>query len=67
MIKITEIARLPKSEQFSTCQRYLSQFLLAQIEDLNEDCVQISRSYLLYFPRNKSSNSVTVGPVNRFK
>ena len=34
---------------------------ISQIEDLNEDCVKISRPYLLYFLRNKSSKSVTVG------
>ena len=28
-----------------------------QIEDFNQDCVKILRSYLQYFPRNKSSNS----------
>ena len=31
------------------------------IEDLNKGCVQISRVYLWYFPRNKPSKSVTVG------
>ena len=37
--------------------------LIAQIEDLNELCVKISRHYLLYFPpRNKPSKAVTVGP-----
>ena len=34
---------------------------IAQIEDLNEDCVKISRSYLLLFTKNKPSKSVTVG------
>ena len=36
-------------------------FLIAQIEDLYKDWVKISHSYLLYFPRNKPSKSVTVG------
>ena len=34
---------------------------MAQIEDLNEDCLEISRSYLLCFPINKLSRSVKVG------
>ena len=37
-----------------------SQICIAQIEDLNEVCVKNSRLYLLYFPRNKPSESVTV-------
>ena len=41
--------------------------LLAQFEDLNEDCIKISRFYLLLFPRNKPSKSVTVGLPHRFK
>ena len=32
------------------------------IEDMNKDFVNISRPYLSYFPRNKSSKSFTVGP-----
>ena len=57
--------------------RYRSQILIAQFEDLNKDCVNSSRPYLLYFLRNKLSNSITVwsdrtgpdrdGPVHRFK
>ena len=40
--------------------------------DLDEGCVKNSLLYLLYFPRNKPSKSVTVGPgrtrpVQRFK
>ena len=38
-------------------------YQITQIEDFNEDCVKISRPYLLYFPRNKLSKSVTVGSV----
>ena len=30
---------------------YCSSFSKAQIEDLNKDCVEISRPYLLNFPR----------------
>ena len=36
--------------------------LITQIEDLNEGCVKISRPYISYFPRNKPSKRVTVGP-----
>ena len=70
MLKITEIGTLRKSPWFSNHQRYWSQIFIAQIEDLNEDCVKISGSYLIYFLRNKSSKSVTVGwaePVHCFK
>ena len=35
------------------------QILIAQIEDLIEGCVQISRLYILHFPRNKPSKSAT--------
>ena len=34
---------------------------MAQIEDLNEYRVKTLCTYLLYFPRNKPSKSVTVG------
>ena len=40
---------------------------MAPIEDLKEDSVKISRPYLLYFPKNKPSNGVTVGSVHRLK
>ena len=61
-----------QSTQFPNYRRYLSQILIAQIEDLNEDCVEISRPYILHFPRNKVSKIVTVGLsrvglVHRFK
>ena len=39
-------------------QRY--RMLIAQIEDLNEDCIKISNSIFYTFPRNKPSKSVTV-------
>ena len=48
----------------------LTQRLIAQIEDLNKDCVKIPCPYLLYFWRNKPLKSVTVrrvGPVHHFK
>ena len=45
----------------------LSNILIPHIEDLNEECVKISRPYLLYFSLYKPSKSVTVGPVHRFK
>ena len=35
--------------------------LIAQIEDLNEDFVKISRFYLTYFPEYNPSKNVTVG------
>ena len=38
-----------------------SNFFITEIEDLNEDFVKISLSYLIYFSRNKPSKSVTVG------
>ena len=60
LLKITEIVTLPKSAWFRNYQRYRSQIKIAQIEDLNEDCVKISRPHLVSFPRNKPSNSVTV-------
>ena len=34
--------------------------LIAQIVDLNKDCVEISRPYLLYFPRNRPSKRTKV-------
>ena len=58
LLKITEIARLPKS----VYQTYLSQIFIAQIGDMYEDCVKMSRPYLSYFPKNKPWNSVTIGP-----
>ena len=45
-LKITEIATLLKSALFPNYQRYRSQILIAQIEDMNKDCVKISRPYL---------------------
>ena len=62
LLKINEIAALPKGAQFSSNHRYRSQILITQIEGLNEDCIKISLAYLLYFPKNNPSNSVAVGP-----
>ena len=72
LLKIIEIAMLLKSALFPNYLRYLPHILMAQIEDLNGDWVKISRSYLLYYLRNKLSNSVTIGlgrvkPVHRFE
>ena len=53
LLKFTEIATLPKNEKFPNCQRYPSQILLAQIEDLNEDCVKISRPDLSFMLAEK--------------
>ena len=50
-LKINEIATLPKMHSFED----RSQILIAQIEDLNEDCVKISRLYFLFFQRYKPS------------
>jgi len=62
LMTITEIITLLKSAWFPNHRKYRLQILTAQIEDLNEDCVKISRSYLLYFPRDKPSKSVTDRP-----
>ena len=43
LMKNTEIATLLKSVLFPNYQRYLSQILIAEIEDLNKDCVKTSR------------------------
>ena len=61
LLKITEIAMLRKSPQFSNYQRYRFQILIAQIGVFNEDCVKISNPDLIYFQRNMPSNSVTTG------
>ena len=47
-------------------QRYRFKILTSQIEELNENCVKISRPYILYFPTNKPSYSVTVGSSVNF-
>ena len=41
LLKITEIDTLRKSALFQNYVRYQSQILIAQIEDLYEDCVKI--------------------------
>ena len=48
MLKITEIATLPKNTLFPNYPRYRFQIVRAQIVDLNEDSVQISRPYLFF-------------------
>ena len=62
--KIIEIATLAKSALFPNYQRYRSEILLAQTEDLNEDCVKISHPFRLYVQRNGPLKSVTVGIQN---
>ena len=61
LLKITEIAKLSNSAKFPNYERYIPQVLIKKIENLNEDGVKISRTYLLYLSRNKPSKSVTVG------
>ena len=43
-------------------QKYQPQILVAQIKELNEDCVKNLRPYFLYFPRNKAAKSFMVEP-----
>ena len=65
MKKTAEITTLPNSP---TVKYIVSKNLIAQIEELNKDCVNILRPlYLVYFSINKPSNSVAVGPVYHFK
>ena len=42
LLKIIEITTLLKSVQFSNYQRYRSQILVAQIGNMDEDCVSIT-------------------------
>ena len=70
LLKIAEIATLPKSAWSPNYQIYLYQILIGQIEDLNEDCIKISRPYIFNFLKNKPLKIVTiwsVGLVHRFK
>ena len=60
LLKIIEIAMLPKSKAHSFQTIKDIDFKSSQIEDLNKDCVKISRHYLLYLLINKPSKSVTV-------
>ena len=61
LLKITETPTLPNSsQQFLNYRRYQFQILISQTKNLNEDGVNISRPYLLYFPRNSPLKSVTV-------
>ena len=59
--KVAENIKMTESISLLSYQRYWSYVFIAQIEDMNIDFVTILRSYLLYFPRNKHSKSVTVG------
>ena len=48
LLKMTEMATLSKSAWLPSYQRYLFQILLANIEDLNKDCVNFtSLSFIL--------------------
>ena len=58
--KWPKVLRCRKVHSFQTIN-ILSKIWIAQIQDLNEDCVKMLCPYLLYFPRNKASKSVTVG------
>ena len=46
---------------FSKLSKISIPILIAQIKDLNKDCVKIPRPYFSYFPRNKPSKRVIVG------
>ena len=58
LLKINEIATLPKSIWLLNYERYRSWILIAQIEDFKEGCVKNSRLY----SRNKPLKNVMVGP-----
>ena len=47
LLKITEIATLPKRPLFPNYQSL--ETMIAQVEDFNRDFVKISRPYLLHF------------------
>jgi len=73
LLKITEISTLPKNHIVSKLwKKWIPNFNSPTIEDLNEDCVKISRPYLLYYPKNKKTKSYVTdgpgraGPVHRF-
>ena len=59
---MTDMATLPKNVWFPNYHRYQFQILIAQIEDLNKDCVpifytfrEISRQIKLWSARASSS------------
>ena len=52
-MKIGEMGKLRKAYSLETKIRYRSHILVADIEDLNQDCVKILRFYLYYFLINK--------------
>ena len=56
LLKITETVTLQNL-------RYKSPIFKELIENLNKDCVKMSRPYFIYSPRNKPSKSVTVSPA----
>ena len=49
--KLPKWLRYRKTQSFETICDIDPTFLITQIDDLNQDCVKISRLYLLYFPR----------------
>ena len=46
LLKMTDVATLPKSAYSPNYLRYWSQILIAQIEDLNKDCGKKLRPYI---------------------
>ena len=49
LLKIAKMVTLSESALFPNYKRYLYQILVAQIEDLMQDCVEILRSHLQPF------------------
>ena len=47
LLKITEIATMQKSAQFSNYRRYRLQIFIVQVENLNQDCVKLFTSLSL--------------------
>ena len=56
--------KLPKLLRFQKMHSFKTTFeiLIAQIKNFNKDCVKISSLYLICFPKNKPSKSVTAEP-----
>ena len=59
-LKFTKIATLAKSTLFPNYERYQCHILIAQIDDMNEDCAKISSPNLVYFTGNMLSKKVMV-------
>ena len=58
--KIPKLLRCREAHSILNYQRYRSQILIAEIKDLNGECVKFWCPYILYFYRNKPSKSVKV-------